>query len=137
MTGESQSRIIRHYEELEVINVIEKTDTNITILISTHNTGGIYTDQWETWVKWEAITDDPRSKKMAFRQVGKIFWQKKPWVTWRVIEKEAVNAMMLWNISYKDYMLNSSKLYKERLDEIEAGNSVTCDLAEIPPAVIT
>ena len=69
------SRFIRHYHQTDYVSLLEKTKTGMTILVGTMQDGGVQTNRWTPWVRWDVLTDDERSKQVVVRQVGRIEWE--------------------------------------------------------------
>lgn len=70
----------------EFLSLVEKSDTKITIKATNVNDGAPYVEKFQTWVKWEILTPDPRSKQVAVRQTYNVHWFSKPMIVAGYVE---------------------------------------------------
>jgi len=83
-----------HTHETETISLLERTATSIMVDTMIAQSGGfMYSWNFAPHVRWEVTTADPRSNKVCVRYQSRIYWIHKPWLTWRVLEKNAYNHL--------------------------------------------
>ena len=102
----------QHIHEEVYLSLVEKTDTKITLKEST-----IYKDLnfyrgFEFWVKWEIVTDDPRSQQVALRQSYVVKWYDKPWGLGKLINWEVMTDFREDNKKFEDFFTQSADSFK-------------------------
>ena len=64
----------RHIHENIYLSLVEHTDTRIALKEVTEYSGLHAYEGFEQWVKWDVLTDDPRSHQTVLRQSYNIKW---------------------------------------------------------------
>ena len=91
--------------------------------------GFMYSSTFAPHVRWEITTADPRSNKVCVRYQSRVFWINKPWVTWRVIEKNAYNHLHELSNNLEKFVQESAPKY---LGCADLDYDYTCHSAKIP-----
>ena len=61
------SKFASQVHSVQHLSLVERSDTKITIKATNVNDGAPYVEDFQTWLKWEFLTPDPRSNQVAIR----------------------------------------------------------------------
>ena len=101
----------RHIHENIYLSLVEHTDTRIVLKeVTEYNDLRVY-EGFEQWVKWDVLTDDPRSHQTVLRQSYNIKWYDYPWGFGRVIHWDHLTDFKEDNKRWAGFFEDASELF--------------------------
>jgi len=100
-----------HIHENIYLSLVERTDTRIVLKEATEYNDMRAYDGFDQWVKWDVLTDDPRSHQTVLRQSYTMKWWDYPWGFGRVVQWDHETDFKEDNKRWADFFQDASELF--------------------------